>query len=43
MQDITLDGIVCRRAALESAENDSCCDIINRIQMEEDLFDSVAV
>ena len=42
-QDITLDGIVCERTALESADNDSCCDIIDGIQTEEDRFDSVAV
>lgn len=43
MQDITLDGAVCTRAALESTDNDSCCDVVDGIQTEEDRFDLVAV
>ena len=42
-QDITLDSMVCGRAALETADNDGCCDIIDGIQTEEDRFDSVKV
>ena len=43
IEDTALDGTIHTRSALESAENDSCCDVIDWMQIEEDHFDSVVV